>query len=190
MGLLARLARLRAGLAPLVAGLLAGAGAQAQPNALEAAIKASYLYKLAPFVAWPPQVFPAPDSPLVICVIGDDPFGSLLDRAVTGQHVGTRSIVVNRLPVADREAPCQIAFLGGSRAQPVKDALRALRGAPILTVTDDPAAPGVVDFVVVQDRVRFRIDDEAAAENGLTISSKLLSLALTVTPRKPSGSGQ
>ena len=66
----------------------------------------------------------------------------------------------------------------------MKEALQAVAGAPVLTVTDGPEAPGVVDFVMDQGRVRFRLNDQTAADNGLTISSKLLSLAVSVTPRR------
>lgn len=171
-----------------LAALGAPAVAQAQPANLEAAVKASYLAKFAPFVDWPAAASATPDGGLTICVIGADPFGDLLDRAVAGQRVGGRPITIDRLAVAAHDSPCRIAFVGGSPAQPVADALHVLQGAPVLTVTDDADAPGIIDFAIVRHRVRFRIDDEAAAENGLTISSKLLSLALTVKPRKPSGS--
>jgi len=160
--------------------------ATAEVNPLATAIKASYLYKMAPFVDWPAGAFPTPTSPFVLCVVGRDPFGPLLDRAVSGQSVSGRPIVVDRLDQISRNSPCQIAFLAGSATQSMPQALLALRGAPVLTITDDAAAPGIVDFTVAGDRVRFRIDDEAAAENGLTISSKLLSLALKVNPRKAS----
>lgn len=172
----------------LIFGLGLGASAHAGDDDLEKAVKASYLYKFAPFVGWPAKVFASPDSPFVVCVVGRDPFGSLLDRAVKGQKVGTRPIVVQRLASVDRSSPCQIAYLGGSREQSVKAALAALRGEPVLTVTDDPTAPGMVDFVLADDRVRFRIDQAAAAESQLTVSSKLLGLALSVNVRKPLGS--
>jgi hypothetical protein len=153
-------------------------------DSLEAAVKATYLYKFAPFVTWPA---PGADPSFAICVVGSDPFGALLDRAVAGQRVDQRPIIVHRLPVAAHDSACEIAFVGGSRSQSVADALRVLHGAPVLTVTDGPSTPGVIAFVIDQGRVRFRIDDEAAAENDLVISSKLLSLAVSVSPRKASG---
>src|SRR5581483_8974891 len=82
---------------------------------------------------------------------------------------------------------CTVAFAAGSAAQVAAD-LAALHGSPVLTVTDgatDPAATGIINFVVVDGRVRFEIDARAAAANRLTISSKLLSLATRVT-----GAGQ
>jgi YfiR/HmsC-like len=167
--------------------LLLGSGVCAWgQDSLEAAVKATYLYKFAPFVEWPAGA--AANAPLAICVIGADPFGPLLDRAVAGQSVGARPIVVRRLAVAAHDSPCQIAFLGGSKAQDVKEALGLLHGTAVLTVTDGGAAPGVVDFTIVAGRVRFVVDDQAAADNGLRISSKLLSLALSVKPRKPAAS--
>ncbi|HEX4198489.1 MAG TPA: YfiR family protein [Caulobacteraceae bacterium] len=164
-------------------GLTSSARAQ---ESLATDIKAAYLYKFAPFVVWPGPP-PAADAPFAVCVVGADPFGSVLDRAVAGQKVGARPIIVRRLAAAARDMPCQIAFLAGGRGQGVKDELAALHGAPVLTVTDGGAAAGVVDFAIAQGRVRFRIDDETAAEDGLTISSKLLSLAVSVRPRKTSG---
>ena len=174
---------LRLALALLV---LTGAAGVARAQESQTAVKAAYLYKFAPFVEWPAG-HPTGAS-FTVCVVGSDPFGSVLDRAVAGQSVGDRPVVVRRLAIAAHDSPCDIAFLGGSRAQGVKEALGVLHGAPVLTVTDGSAAPGVVDFALAQGRVRFRIDDQTAADCGLTISSKLLSLAVSVRPRKASGS--
>jgi hypothetical protein len=166
-------------------GVTAASGRGAAQSSLELAVKASYLAKFAPFVEWPAT---APASPkFAICVVGRDPFGPLIDRAVAGQSLGGKPLMIERLKVADPQAPCRIAFIGGSRQQPVKDAVRVLKGAPVLTVTDGSDAAGVIEFVVSGGRVRFRVDDGIAADDGLTISSKLLSLALSVTPRTGKG---
>ena len=89
--------RLRAGLMVLLAALVAGPVARAQESQLELAVKATYLYKFAPFVEWPASAFDSPTAPLVLCVVGDDPFGDLLDRAVSGQHAGKHPIALRRL---------------------------------------------------------------------------------------------
>ena len=173
-------AKARAGLlaAVFVATPLTPAPAQ---DSLEMAVKASYLAKFPPFVDWPPSA--APSANFSICIVGRDPFGPLIDRAVAGQSVAGQALTVERLKTVAAQSSCRIAFIGGSRLQPVKDALRALRGAPVLTVTDAADTPGIIDFAVAQGRVRFRVDDRAAADDGLTISSKLLGLALSVIPR-------
>ena len=153
---------------------------------LEYEVKAAYLSKFGIFVDWPKTAFDGPESPIVLCVAGDDPFGETLDKVVQGQHIGARGLVVRRLQAVTRDSGCDILYLGGSDPQFVNQALDAVNGTGVLTVTDsehDAHAPGIVEFVIQDNRVRFNIDDEAAQRNGLTISSHLLSLALSVRHR-------
>jgi hypothetical protein len=159
--------------------------AWAQPGDMEYAVKAAYLYKLAPFVEWPSTVFATASSPLVLCVAGDDPFGDTLDEAVQGQRIGPRPLVVRRMPKVEPGAACHILYAAGSKSQSAEAAVREVEGAPVLTVTDQSrgGAGGVVQFVVRDGRVRFDIDLGAAARNRVSISSKLLSLALSVRPK-------
>lgn len=153
----------------------ANAQEAAGQSLLEREVKATYLYKLAPFISWPaPPALPA----FTICVVGRDPFGGLLDRAVADQKAEGRPIVVRRLASADPGTECQIAYLGGSVRQSVADAEAAYRGHPVLTVTDRASDRGIVDLEYVAGHVRFRIDLHQAAASGLSVSSKLLALAL------------
>lgn len=166
-------------------GFVLGAAPAFAQSDLEYAVKATYLYKFTPFVGWPREAFGAPTASLNICVVGRDPFGSLLDRAVGGQYLDARPIAVRRMAVADRDASCHVMYVGSSTEQSAAQALMAVRGRPVLTVTDSaqgPDARGIVHFVVHANRVRFTIDNRAAAENGLVLSSKLLSLALSIDP--------
>jgi hypothetical protein len=159
--------------------LLAPTIARAQ-SATEIAVKAAYLAKLAAYVTWP-----AADGPIVICAVGRDVFGDALDKAVAGQQINGRPLTVRKLEAVDRDSGCSIAFIAGSASQSVPAALAALRSAPVLTVTDSrwSSARGMIHFQVAQSRVRFHIDDRAAAESKLDISSKLLALALSVRGR-------
>jgi hypothetical protein len=145
---------------------------------IEYAVKAAYLAKFPFYVEWPSAAFAAPNSPIVLCVVGEDPFGSMLDEAVAGQQVQGHPLLVRRMKTAPpRDAACHIAYLGvDARAE-------HLRGSGMLLVTDAPAGGGVIAFVLKDNRVRFTVDDEAAAQSGLIISSKLLSVALSVKPR-------
>jgi hypothetical protein len=166
----------------MAASLLTGFGV-AHGAALELAVKAAYLYKVAPFVDWPPQAFSSATAPFLICIQGEDPFRELLDRAVSGQRMGGRPIRLERLSRVDAASGCQIAYIGGSAAQPRAAALQALRGAHVLTVTDqsngaDPR--GMIHFVLSGGRVRFEVDLHQAEAAGVTISSKLLALAVSV----------
>lgn len=173
---MAPLRRIAVGLA-LVASL--AGSARAAPLPLEYAVKASYLYKFAPFVQWPPAAFETPGTPLTICVAGQDPFGPALAEAVRGQRVNGRPIVVRRIEAVRPDLACQILFISGGDT---KDALQAVAHEPVLTVTDRNrgGAGGMIQFVMVSGRVRFMIDLAAAQNSGIAISSKLLGLAVSV----------
>jgi hypothetical protein len=166
-----------------LAALLPFGRAVAQGSPLEYAVKATYLYKFGPFIEWPDV---AAKTSFDICIVGRDPFGELLDEAVKGQRLRSNPIAVRRLQSVAHAGDCQVVFAGGSEAESVAGILAALRGSPVLTVTDaaiDEDAKGIVHFVLRDNRVRFEIDEHAASENGLAVSSKVLSLAVAVRPR-------
>jgi hypothetical protein len=165
--------------------LLQPAAVAAGGDSLEYAVKAAYLYKLGDFVEWPPSTFPSATSAVNLCVAGADPFGASLDVAAAGQHIGARPIVVRHLASVTRESDCQILFVGGSDPQIIGRILDAVRGVSVLTVTDVPTTgetPSIIRFVIHDDHVRMVIDARAASLNGIVISAKLLSVALSVTP--------
>lgn len=170
-----------AALTGLLAGPATGSSGETQSPS---EVKAEFLSKFGDFVDWPEGVFADPAAPAVLCVLGRDPFGGALDRVVQGQKIHGRSIVLRRVETIDQTSGCHLAYIGVGAQDPAT-ALRLLAYAPVLTVTDqaDEDAQGVIDFTQRGDRVRFRIDEADAARHGLTISSKLLALALSVRPR-------
>lgn len=150
-------------------------------TSLEYQVKAAYLYKLVSFVDWPAGALPPPGAPVNLCVVGDDPFGASLDQVAQNQQVNGRPLTVRRIATVSKASGCQILYIAGSKRQSVASALQTVKGSPSLTVTEASEARGsVIQFVVKEGRVRFTIDVAAAAQNGLTISAKLLSLALMV----------
>ena len=177
---MARRSFIAAAMAALV--LQGGESARAQDTAPDSAIEAAFLYKFGSFVEWPAGAFPSPATPVNVCIVGHDPFGETLDRMVQGQSIGGRPVLLTRLSTVSPAAGCHIAFLGGSPAQPAVMAAQVLAAAPVLTVADDaaPDARVAIRFATVANRVRFRIDQRLAAQAGLTISSKLLNLAVEV----------
>jgi hypothetical protein len=164
---------------------LATTPAHAADRSLEYAVKATFLYKFASFVEWPPGAFEQSSSPFHLCVVGADPFGGKIQEAVAGQSVGSHPIVLRQLARAEPRSGCHAMFVPGtasgtaSGSQTAAETLNAVSGTPTLTVTDSAfgTPPGIIHFVIVDDRVSFDIDNVAAARNGLVISSKLLELA-------------
>lgn len=171
--------------ATCVVTLLQSAAAAAGTDSLEYAVKAAYLYKLGNFVEWRPSTFPSSTSAVNLCVAGADPFGASLDVMTAGRHIGARPIVVRHLASVTRESNCQVLFVGGSDPQTIGRILDAVRGVSVLTVTDAPTTgetPSIVQFVIHDDHVRMVIDGRAASLNGIIVSAKLLSVALSVIP--------
>src|ERR1043166_3374314 len=170
------------GLAALCFALIQGSVAAAGSESLENSVKAAYLAKFVLFIEWPPTAFASSNSPLTLCIAGEDPFGPVLDKAVSDQRVGNRAMVVVRPKVIGRDSGCHVLYVGVAEKLP-SSIVGAMHSNGVLTVSDGrgPAsAAAVINFVIKDNRVRFDIDEDAAARNGLTISSKLLSLALNV----------
>ncbi len=181
MALLGR-ARISIACALIAGAWLAANPAQAGSTSLEYAVKAAYLYKFAPFVAWPARVFPSPTSPFAICVAGADPFGPLLDDVVKGQTLDDHPIVVRRITGGEGAVNCQILFVGHIEPRASAELFHAVDRQPVITVTDKSrgVSGGVIEFVMEDGRVRFDIDEAAAQAAGAPISSKLLGLAASV----------
>ena len=133
-----------------------------------------------PFIEWPDGRFPNETDAIHICIAGPDPFGRIIEDAVAGQTVGAHAIEVHRLNVTTVNAGCHVLFAAGPQTS---DALNRVRGSAVLTVTDADLSGddrGIIHFLIADNRVRFVIDTGMAAENRLTISSRLLALALAV----------
>lgn len=159
--------------------------AEAQTDdTIELAVKATYLYKLPPFVTWPSSAFTSETSPFRICVAGRDPFGDLLDKAVAGRRLNDRPVALARVGEFVQNSQCQLLYIPANEPEQTR-LLQTAAGMPVLTVTDSPpgGAKGIVNFVVRDNHVRLEIDQGAAARAGLSISSKLLSVATSVTPK-------
>ncbi|MEO7597384.1 MAG: YfiR family protein [Opitutus sp.] len=160
----------------------------AQDDAIskEFQVKAVFLYNFAQFVEWPPSAFEKPDSPLVIGVLGLDPFGVFLDETVRNERVNGRPLVVERYGSVADVRSCHILFISGSEGPRASQVGAALKGRSVLTVCDWEGLArhgAVVRFVMERSRIRLKINLEAAREAGLIISSKLLRSAETVPPR-------
>jgi hypothetical protein len=154
-------------------------------------IKAGFIFNFAKFVEWPSNAFAQPDSPIVIGILGTDPFGTIIDKIVQDKKIGTRGFVVKRLKWGTelkelRE--CKILFIGASERAHMDELVQMLRGLPILTVGETPGFAergGVIRFVLEDNRVRFEVNVVAARQADLTISSRLLTLARII--QQPAG---
>lgn len=148
--------------------------AQSSP---EYQLKAVFLFNFAQFVEWPASAFATPDAPLVICVLGEDPFGPYLDETVRGEKVNDRRLEVRRPHGLEEVEGCHILFVSRREEGRLTGILDSLRGQSILTVSDAErfaTRGGMIRFVTDRNRIRLRINLEAAKAANLTLSSKLL----------------
>jgi hypothetical protein len=150
-------------------------------------IKAVFLFNFAQFVDWPPDAFPNAESPLVIGILGDDPFGPYLDEAVKGEKVNNRPMVIQRYRDVEEIKVCHILFISKSEAGRMDQVLGRLKGRSILTVGETNGFSqlgGIIDFAMENSKVRLKINLRAARLAHLTISSKLLRPAEIVSKRR------
>lgn len=192
MGLLRARARAVAAALVIASGLLAVRPAQArsdpgraEPTAEQ--VEAVFLFYFSQFVDWPPSAFADERSPIVIGVLGDDPFGGALDQAVAGERVNGRPVVVRRLRSIAEATGCHILYISSSEAPQLQQILSALRGHNVLTVSDlDHFAQsgGMIRFVLADQHVRLLVNARAAQAAGLKLSSKLLRAAAPAGPGK------
>jgi uncharacterized protein DUF4154 len=155
------------------------ASAQETPLS-EYQLKAAFVYNFAKFVEWPADAFPSATSPFIVGVVGDNPFEGHLERAVQDKNINGHPLVVKQLKGVAEIKKCQILFISSSERKRLAEILRAARGASILTISElDHFLPagGMIQFLMEDNKVRFAINDAAAKEAGLRISSKLLNLA-------------
>jgi hypothetical protein len=166
--------------------LLAGSptrGQDAQPS--EYQIKAAFIYNFAKFVQWPAKSLPPDDSPLVIGILGENPFHDDLNHIVSGKKVDEHPLVIKPVRTALEATNCHTLFISASEKPRLPQILKELKGASVLTVSEMDGfieAGGMISFVREGTKVRFRINNEAAIKEGLKVSSKLLMLALRPTP--------
>ncbi len=157
---------------------------RADPGAVnEYAIKAAFVFNFIQFVEWPSSAFPDPGTVLTIGVLGNDPFGPLLDQTVKGESVKGRGLVVRRFRDVDEVKSCHVLFISKSEKERIPLILKHLEGLPLLTIGEVEGFAdrgGVVNFYTEKNRVRFEINHESARRKGLKITSQLLCLGRIV----------
>lgn len=164
--------------------------AASPPPFSEYEVKAAMLVNFARFAEWPPAAFSNPKQPLVIGVLGPDPFGPMLDEVAREKSIGGRAVVVRRLESWPAAEPVHILFLSKTDKRRMKPLLSAMSSQPVLTVSDQEGFTGqggVIGFTLDDGKVKFEVNLAAAEQAGVTLSSKLLRLAIRTLPATAKG---
>jgi hypothetical protein len=155
---------------------------------LEYQVKAAFLFNLGQFVNWQSEVCPDTTSSFVIGVLGEDPFGEILDAVVRGERIQDRPAVVERYDEVEEVGRCQILFIGSSESERLEEIFEGLAGDNVLTVGEAAAfaeRDGVIRLAIVNNRLRLEVNTGAARASNLSISSRLLRLADVVRSEGP-----
>lgn len=146
-------------------------------------LKATFLYNFTQFVRWPDHVFSHDTDPLVIGVLGQDPFGSDFDSLIRGERKGGHPLEVRRHLVLGNLEKCHLLFIVGLEPEEIKATLDQLKGQNVLTVSDIRGFSkmgGMIEMTLTNRRIRLKINQKQAEDAQLHISSKLLRLAEVV----------
>ena len=152
-----------------------------QSSPTEYQVKAAYLYNFGKFVEWPTRT--DSDSSFNICVLGEDPFGPTFSATIAGESIKGKNVLLKRIPRAQDAVGCHILFISSSEEARLKEILAALDKTSVLTVSDMPQFTrrgGMIQFVMEANKVRFEVNLTSAERTGLTLSSQLLKVAISV----------
>lgn len=148
--------------------------------ASENQVKAVFLFNFTHFVDWPSSAFEYPYEPFIIGIIGNDPFGSLIESTIEGERIGTHLIKINRYKTIQDIQKCHILYIATQDPDETKKIINAVADKDILTVGDSPNFirwGGMIRFYKEENKIRLQINNSAAKAAGLKISSKLLRVA-------------
>lgn len=152
-------------------------------DVVERQVKAAYLYKFGSYVEWPERAFPQSDNTIKIGIIGAGPLADELTQMVAGRSINGRQMSVRKMKPGDSHAGLHILFIGSASNDRLAEILAAVKGSPVLTITeaeDGLSLGAMINFVIVDGKLRFEVAPRTAQQGNLSISARLLSAALKV----------
>lgn len=161
-----------------------------QVAAPEYAVKAAFIYHFIQYVTWPKRAFPSQDSPVVIGVLGQDPFGDAIDKVVEGRSLNSHRIEIQRVTLEDAFARCQVVFISRENRPFLINWLRTLGTKPILLITESPGelpTGAMIHFVMQGKKLQYDINLETAEKSGLKLATPMLVSARRLLSQEPEG---
>jgi YfiR/HmsC-like len=140
-------------------------------------LKAVFLWRLAQFTQWPSDAFENSESPISICVLGDNPFDGALTAAVAGETAHGRKFVVQNHRAIEQLKTCHIIYMAAAGPRQAKEITAAMAGRSVLTARDGDIAssyPTIIQFITEQNKIRLQINLKAAAAARLVLDPRLL----------------
>ena len=158
-----------------------GAPALAQESN-ESQVKAAFVFNFVKFVEWPAGAFNDEGAPIIVGVVGEAPSTSAIDQTINGKTANGRRLLIKRFPTFKAITHCHILFISSSQRDNLRQILAAV-GPAVLTIGESERFAqmgGIINFTIIDNKLRFEINPAAAEKAGLRISAKLLSLARVI----------
>jgi hypothetical protein len=146
-------------------------------------VKAAFLYNFVKFVEWPPGMAGSSQEPIVIGVLGHDPFGLVLDQTFGGKRLADRKFEVRRYGAVEELQLCHLLFISSAEQPGWDRVLKVLQGTAVMTVSDGRGfvkSGGIIELLLEDNKIRFDVNLNVAKRSGLKISAQLLQLARKV----------
>ena len=150
---------------------------------LEYQIKAAFLYRFIEFVEWPEEALPDTLDTITIGVLGESDIKEALETLVEGKQVRGHQVEIKHFGKAEPLEFCHVLFIGRSEKSRLREIPKMLKGWSTLTVGEVEGFArfgGMINFIIVENKVRFEINVRVAEKADLQISSKVLRLASIV----------
>jgi hypothetical protein len=160
--------------------------AQSAAEVTEYRIKAAFVCKFAGYVEWPSRSFSGPEDPVVIGVISTDAVFRELSNMAASLSGDGRAIVVRQLRRSGPLQGAHLVYITQSADDHLAETLASVKGHPVLVVTESSQAAALgsmINFVLVNDKVRFDVSPQAAEASQLKVSARLLGVARAVVPK-------
>jgi hypothetical protein len=162
--------------------------AQDDATALERRVKAAYMFKFASYVEWPEGTFAQPAAPVTFVVFGDDELAAELSQITADRAVDGRPVRIRKTRDPGAIADAHMLFVGRAEIARLPQLVRQTRARPIVILTDAPGTlnqGSIINFMLIEQRVKFEISLEEAERRGLKLSSRLLAVAKNVRKSTP-----
>jgi hypothetical protein len=163
-----------------IASALLSPAAQANAPSREYQVKAAFIYNFTQFIEWPDKSFSDARSPLVVAVVGADPFGGLLENTFAGKTIANRTVAIKYFARTEDIGACHVLFVPPNEAGNLSEGLKRLDGQAVLLIGENDsftADGGSIRFYTENNKIRFEVNLDATRAAGLKLSSKLLQLA-------------
>jgi hypothetical protein len=150
---------------------------------VEYPVKLAFLYNFTKFVEWPPDSYHSPSAPLVICIVGNDPFSPDVEGELRTRTVGSHPIEVRTQRSSDILQVCHMVFVPATEEGQAARIVKGLKGSSTLTVGEVEGFAvlgGIINLTAEGNKLHFEVNLLAAERAGLKISANMLALAKIV----------